>query len=211
MGSLKTEKVRAVVTSALVGACIVIAAPTPAQMMGGDHMTNMRQMMQGMMAGSLPPGIDPGLLPEPRSKASRLLTNYCAQCHNLPGPGMHTADEWPNVVNRMRARMDMHGQMMGGISLPTRSELQSILTYLQKYAIKPIESGSLSRLNTTGGKAFRKTCAQCHALPDPKQHTSQEWPTVVARMQKNMSIMGKTIPDGSTARDITEFLKVNGR
>jgi len=211
MGSLKSAKKMAVIIRALVAACIVIAAPASAQMMGSDHKTNMRQMMQGMMAGSLPPGIDPGLLPEPRSHAVRLLTNYCAQCHNLPGPGMHTAQEWPNVVSRMRTRMSMHGQMMGGISLPTRAELQTILDYLQTYAIKPIDAEALSRVDTVGGKAFRKTCAQCHALPDPRQHTPQEWETVVARMQKNMSIMGKTIPDDSTLSDIIRFLKLNGR
>jgi hypothetical protein len=34
---------------------------------------------------------------------------------------------------------------------------------------------------------------QCHVLPDPKRHTADEWPTVVARMQENMEWMNRVV------------------
>jgi len=55
-------------------------------MMGG-------MMMGGMMGKRMPSGINPDQLPEPDSKGAHLLARYCSQCHGVPGPGMHTADE----------------------------------------------------------------------------------------------------------------------
>jgi hypothetical protein len=50
-------------------------------------------------------------------------------------------------------------------------------------------------------------CTQCHALPDPKQHTAHEWPAVVVRMKKNMSIMGKDVPVETKTKEIIGFLQ----
>ena len=180
-------------------------------MMGDGDMKGMRGMMQRMMGDVLPPGIDPKLLPEPQSKGARLLTRYCAQCHNLSGPGMHTAEEWPAVIARMQERMNMHMQMMGGIVVPSAAELRTLTGYLQENALKPMDPKQFAVLNTPGGRAFRETCSQCHALPDPALHTLQEWPSVVARMQKNMAVMGKPVPDGPTLEKIIGFLGRHGR
>lgn len=106
--------------------------PTMAGMMGGDH-SMMWQMMPGMMGGALPPGIDPGLLPEPQSKGAQALRHYCTQCHGLPGPGLHTANEWPAVVDRMNRRMQMMKGMMR-IEAPTPAELEPLVAYLQRHA-----------------------------------------------------------------------------
>ena len=69
-------------------------------MMGGHggmmDREGMREMMQNMMGDMLPP-MNPDQLPDPDSKGARLLQQFCTQCHNLPGPGMHTAAEWPAV------------------------------------------------------------------------------------------------------------------
>lgn len=120
---------------------------------------------------------------------------------------MHTAKEWPDVMKRMQERMDMHSRMMGGIVVPNEKELLTLSKYLQAHALKSMDAKHAAELNTPAGLSFRATCAQCHALPDPKQHTSQEWPTVVARMQKNMSVMGKIIPNKATIKEITGFLQ----
>jgi len=173
------------------------------QMLGKDRMKNMRAMMHG----SMPPGIDPALLSEPKSQGAQLLQRYCAQCHGLPGPGTHTAGEWPAVVGRMKSRFNMHSRMMGGIKVPSESEYKIVISYLQKYALKPLISKKLSGSNTSAGKSFRAVCSQCHALPDPGQHTTNEWPSVVIRMQKNIIAMGKTPLDKATAREITGFLQ----
>jgi cytochrome c5 len=170
----------------------------------------MKDIMQGMMGDVLPPGIDPALLPESQSQGALLLARYCSQCHNLPGPGTHTAEEWPAVVERMNQRMQMMSgpDMMGMmVESPDESELQAILRYLQEYAQKPIDEAQYDDLDTSAGRAFQSTCSLCHALPDPQQHTSEEWPAVVVRMKQNMVTQGKTVPDEATIGEIVEFLQ----
>lgn len=185
-------------------------------MMGGPMMMDrddMRAMMNRMMGGQLPPGIAPQDLPDPQSEGARLLNNYCTQCHNLPGPGMHTAEEWPSVVDRMNQRMQMMGghgmmgMMMGSIEAPSESEVKAIVDYLQGHAQQPIDASRYSDLNTPAGQAFQNTCSRCHALPDPKQHIADEWPVVVERMTRNMQTMGKPVPDKDTLQDIVAYLQ----
>jgi len=177
-------------------------------MMGGMGMH--RDMMQGMMGGALPPGIAPARLPEPDSSGAHLLGQFCMQCHNLPGPGLHTAPEWPQVLGRMNMRMRMMGGMMGGmmgVAAPDPVQLEILLGYLQRHAQKPIDAAAYPDLDTPPGRAFGTTCMQCHALPDPKQHTAQEWPSVVARMRDHMTAMGKILPDETTTNEIVDFLQ----
>lgn len=182
-------------------------------MTDGGMMMNrqgMKDIMQGMMGDVLPPGIDPALLPESQSQGALLLARYCSQCHNLPGPGTHTAEEWPAVVERMNLRMQMMSgpDMMGMmIDSPDESELQVILRYLQEHAQKPIDKAQYDDLDTSAGRAFQSTCSLCHALPDPQQHTSQEWPAVVVRMKQNMVTQGKTVPNEATLGEIVGFLQ----
>jgi len=141
-----------------------------------------------------------------------LLQQYCAQCHYLPGPGMHTAAEWPDVVNRMDARMRMmSGGMMGGgmmnVHAPSAAELETLTTYLRHHAQRPIDTKRYSDLDGPAGRAFQATCAQCHALPDPTQHSAGDWPGVVGRMERNMAVMGKPVPDAATIEAIVGFLQ----
>ena len=177
-------------------------------MMGGMGMH--RDMMQGMMGGMLPPGLDPARLPESDSSGAHLLRQFCMQCHNLPGPGLHTAAEWPQVLGRMNMRMRMMGEMMGGmmgVVAPDPVQLKILLGYLQRHAQKPIDAAAYPDLDTPPGLAFGTTCMQCHALPDPRQHTAHEWPSVVARMRGHMAAMGKIVPDETTTNEIVDFLQ----
>lgn len=209
---------RVLLVASLAGIIYIVTPVTvTGQMMGGGGMKGMCEMMQRMMGDVLPPGIDPAQLPAPTSKGARLLSRYCMQCHNLPGPGMHTAQEWPAVVARMNQRMQMMsghgmmGMMMGHVGAPSASELQSILDYLQAHAQRPIDPNRYPELATAAGRAFQTTCARCHALPDPKQHSANEWPGVVVRMQQNMRTMAKPVPDEKTLGEITGFLQHNAR
>ncbi len=197
---------------------------------------SMQQMMRTMMSGVVPAGIKPGNLPAPGSEGAKLVARYCVQCHNLPSPLMHSAAEWPGVAARMFQRMTMCSRMssmgmmqnMGGMGMmkgtqggasgngmmgmmnvraPSAKEQQIIVSYLKEHSLKSIQPGALPSPRSKGAILFTATCAQCHALPDPRQHTAQEWPQVVARMRKNMVAMGKTAPDAATLRTITEFLQ----
>jgi mono/diheme cytochrome c family protein len=169
------------------------------QMMGEGMMPH---MMQDMWGGRLPPGIRPEDLPDLGSEGSELLTRYCVQCHNLPSPAIHTAAEWPAVAARMFGRMATMAQRshhrgmmrrhgMGSIRAPTADEQRELLAYLQQHALRPAEPDGLGPQDTPGLALFRRTCTQCHALPDAALHTADEWPIVVERMRRNMEVMGK--------------------
>jgi len=95
---------------------------------GSGHMLGGGMMGGGMMGqtaennGSQP-------LPDQQSKQAQLYKHYCSQCHALPSPRAHTAQEWPSVVARMKQTMTTQGKMP-----PDNEQLEEILGYLQRYA-----------------------------------------------------------------------------
>jgi hypothetical protein len=105
---------------------------------GGMHRHGMGGMggrmggMGGMMAGA-PAGPDASVsaadVPEPASPGARLFVRYCAACHALPRPSLHTAPEWPAVVERMRGNM-----MALGRPVPADAEAHAIADYLGRHA-----------------------------------------------------------------------------
>ena len=188
--------------------------PLMGGMMGGTMMMDragMKEMMKNMMGAELPLGLDPERLPDPRSSGAQLFVRYCTQCHDLPGPGLHTADEWPSVDDRMNQRMRMMSGMMHDIEAPNNDEFRTLVAYLQQHAQKPLDKTKYPDLNTHAGKSFEVICSQCHVLPDPKQHTANEWPDVVERMTQNMKTMGKPIPDQESLKTVVEFLQTHAK
>lgn len=95
---------------------------------------HMKEMMQQMMSGMLPPGIKPEDLPDPESPGAKALSTYCAQCHNLPSPRMHMAADWPRVavwmLTRERVMSRIRGMMMR-VKAPTSQEEGGLLQYLK--------------------------------------------------------------------------------
>jgi cytochrome c5 len=180
-------------------------------MMDQEHM---KEMMQKMMGGMLPPGIRPPDLPEPESPGAKLLSTYCAQCHHLPSPRMHTAADWPRVAGRMlmRERMmaGMRGMMMQ-VKAPTSQDEEALLQYLKTHAMQALIPGAVPAPDSPGAALFQQTCAQCHALPDPKQHAASEWSAVVERMRQNMITMGRREITDREAKEITAYLGLAAR
>jgi cytochrome c5 len=176
-------------------------------MRGGGMMdrNEMKDMMQWMMPGTLPPGIKPENLPEPDSSGAKLLSRYCNQCHNLPSPAMHTAEEWPAVTRRMFARMSMMSGMMGTEN-PSSEEQLLIISYLKAHSLKSVSPGVLPSPESKGAILFKETCSQCHALPDPSLHTAQEWSAVVERMRDNMRAMGRRVITDREKAEIVAYL-----
>ena len=131
---------------------------------------------------------------------------------------MHTAEEWPGVedrmFNRMRMMRSMRGMMshdMRQIQIPSKKEKHTILGYLRLYALKPASLEALGPKDAPGLAFFQQACSLCHALPDPGLHTSDEWPVIVARMQKNMDIMGKPGINDQERDEIVGYLRLNAR
>jgi hypothetical protein len=72
-------------------------------------------------------------------------------------------------------------------------EKATLVAYLQRHALTPIDSARYPDLAQPEGKAFEIACSQCHAAPDPKMHTSREWPKVVERMQRHMGWANRVV------------------
>jgi hypothetical protein len=153
-----------------------------------------------MLERIIPPGFEPAMLPEPRSRGAQLTLRYCVQCHNLANPAMHDARRWPSVVARMVPRMEGKGnmgklmsEMMAGVESPSYEDARAITDYLRKHAQRPLDPKKIPEVNAPAGEPFRLACGQCHVLPDPRRHSAAEWPAVVARMEKNMEWMNRVV------------------
>lgn len=152
---------------------------------------------------ALPPeGLVPESLPERAQPGAQVLLRYCTQCHALPSPAMHAAQDWPSVARRMWVRIDMmHGEL--GIATPTSAERIQLLNYLLAHALKVAEhlpAGS-------GKEVFETTCGRCHTLPDPRTHSPADWPTVVTRMERNMERMKVSGVSPEQAQQIIHYLE----
>lgn len=105
----------------------------------------------------------------------------------------------------------MMGGMMHDIEAPNDDELRTLVAYLRQHAQVPIDRARYTDLSAPNGKLFEAICSQCHVLPDPRQHTANEWPGVVGRMTQNMKTMGKPLPDQATLETVIEFLQIHAK
>ena len=154
----------------------------------------------------MPPGLEPKDLPQPESQGAGLLQTYCSQCHALPGPGRHTADEWQAVLDKMILLMDVasrFGGLMGTVKVPSAGEGEVLRTYLTNNALQAMQGEP----NGLGAAVFSSHCGSCHALPDAGQHSLQEWPAVLKRMQRNMSVMEYSPPSQELMVQIQFYLQ----
>jgi mono/diheme cytochrome c family protein len=165
------------------------------------------QLLLAAASIALPPaGIQPGDLPDPTARGAQLLATYCAQCHALPAPTAHSATDWPGLTRRMWLRMDELPEWLG-VKVPTAAERYEILKYLTVNALKV--SGSVLPAGH-GRETFALVCSRCHALPDLRVHSKDDWPTVFARMERNMERMKVKAPTGKQTEDILSYLKATG-
>jgi hypothetical protein len=113
---------------------------------------NLGQLMQDMMADVKAPGanerarllrylqkhaqheIDPRKYPDLKSQSGQIFSIACSQCHVLPDPRRHAANEWPQVVERMQRNMTWANRVTGDPLLRTSPELDTaeIIRFLQR-------------------------------------------------------------------------------
>lgn len=172
-----------------------------------------------MLLRILPDRLEPSGLPEADSRGARLVALYCVQCHNLPSPAMHDARSWPEIVRRMVPRMEGRGNLgplmadlmrapgagERAMAAPTPDEEGEIVRYLQRHAQRgfdPVAEPEVAKaLERGAGRMFADACSQCHVLPDPSQHTAEEWPKVVDRMRDNLEWMNRVVAARPDARE----------
>jgi len=75
----------------------------------------------GMMGGGVRPPVGGGAT----GSVSAVASEYCAACHALPQPTLHSADEWPLVLRRMEGYMQAQGRRV-----PSSEDERKILAYL---------------------------------------------------------------------------------
>lgn len=181
------------------------------------------RMISSIWVGLPPPGYTRDSLPDPRSHGAGLLQAYCEQCHWMPSPQMHSAEEWPLLVRRMMLRAGTVQERMGGpltaeilgnerllagmslARLPSAEEVDSLVGYLQAHALPVMDRRELP--DDPDARLFELRCSTCHEIPSPRAHTAAEWGPTMARMIRNMSVMGVDPPSAEDSDRILAFLR----
>jgi mono/diheme cytochrome c family protein len=153
---------------------------------------------------SLPPaGTAPSDLPDPNSERAQLLRQYCTACHALPSPATHSATDWPVVLRRMWLRTEGVAEEYN-LPVPDPRERVMIVDYLLENALV-VSRSELPR--GQGRDLFATNCARCHELPDPGQHSSNDWPAVVIRMRQHMVQMLGQSPPQNEVQEVILYLE----
>ena len=180
------------------------SAPAQGAQAAAPALSHSEQLLLAAASVALPPpGVQPGDLPDPTSRGAQLEATYCGQCHSLPVPTAHSATDWPSVARRMWLRMEWLPESLG-VKVPTAAERFEILKYLTANALAV--SGSVLPAGK-GRESFSLVCSRCHALPDPRVHSKEDWPTVYARMERNMERMKVKAPTPQETQDILSYLQ----
>ncbi len=179
-------------------------ADTAQQGAGG---VNDRLILASAKAALPPPGLTAADLPDPQSEGAQAVAQFCTACHNLPAPTIHAANDWPSVARRMWLRMEL---LPAGLKVPvpTEEQRQAILNYLLAHALQ-VSGAALPE--GPGRSTFSRMCSRCHALPDPRQHSTADWPTVVTRMEQHMDQMRVDRPSQGQVSEIILYLQEASR
>lgn len=176
------------VLALLVVSCQPAAPPLdePATVAAASIDVGRDELLLASAKVALPPaGITAADLPDPSSAGAQVLATHCAQCHELPSPAMHSATDWPGVLRRMWLRMDrLPGSL--AVAVPDGNARSAMLSYLTANAL-PVSTANLPA--GAGRDEFARICSRCHALPDPRVHSPEDWLTVLLRMERNMERM----------------------
>ena len=160
--------------------------------------------------GGLLPTLEIDDLADEKSNGAKMIFYYCNQCHNAPGPGMHTKKEWRYVFWKMYWRMHLMNAQFKKFNIPTYAEGEVMYKYLQEYALHSIKAANVDK-KSPGASVFMGTCMQCHNLPNPQMYTQKEWPTIVKRMRRHMKSMGKIIPSKKETQLTIEYLRQHAK
>lgn len=204
--------------SSWAGAVAVVASlaacrqspPPPADSAtaGGHGLSRQDELLLAAANIALPPpGVTPADLPEPNSKGAQLVAQFCAQCHNLPTPQMHSATDWPSIARRMWLRTEWLSPTLA-VKVPTMAERFAMLEYVTTNALR-VTAANLPA--GAGRETFELVCSRCHALPDPRVHSPADWPAVFSRMQQNMERMKVAPLTRSQTADILLYLQAAER
>jgi cytochrome c5 len=160
-------------------------------------------ILASSMVALPPPGTAPADLPEPSSDGAAHLREFCTACHALPSPSTHSATDWPVVLRRMWLRIEGVAAQYD-LPVPSSAERVAMLNYLLEHSLE-VTGSTLP--DAPGRQLFSSTCSRCHELPDPRQHSSNDWAAVVIRMRQHMVQMLRESPPQTQVQEIILYLE----
>ncbi|MGH8719445.1 MAG: hypothetical protein ACREV0_10975 [Burkholderiales bacterium] len=83
--------------------------------------------------------IEVGQYADLNTQEGRAFSQACSQCHTLPDPKSHTAQEWPEVVERMKKHLLWIGVVSSNraIGKPSQFSAKEILDFLKRNSCVP--------------------------------------------------------------------------
>jgi len=101
---------------------------------------------------------------------------------------------------------------MGGMGMMSQSDMKEMMKRMMGDQLPPgIDAADLPDPKSQGARLLARYCIQCHDLPPPALHTSNEWPKVLARMEQRMGKMSRMgfilSPTNQERRIILNYLK----
>jgi cytochrome c2 len=169
----------------------------------GGPATSEELLLASALVALPPAGFTAADLPDPDSSGAQHVVQYCTACHALPSPSSHSATDWPSVLRRMWLRIERLDPSFE-VPSPNGGERMVMSEYLVENALR------VSRANLPSGAGrnlFVARCGRCHELPDPSQHTPDDWAGVVRRMQGHMEPMLGEFMSQADSRQITAYLQ----
>lgn len=204
----------------------IARADTLLSEMAGEQFARLTRMQRWRTVATLGTGLPPRQferedLPDSDAMGAGLLNVYCVQCHWLPSPQMHSADEWEILMRRMTLRSRLLAHRAEGEHIPERftagaqfkvvptpAHHDSLLAYLKRNALPVVEPERLP--DTRAADLYVDRCTVCHETPSPRAHTESGWEPVLDRMQQNMRLMGVDTLSRDEKRRIWNFLQRHG-
>lgn len=177
--------------------------------LGGSLMSRMERGQRWRMIASIGVGLPPRQftgedLPAAGSRGAGLVQVYCIQCHWLPTPTMHSADEWGIILPRMYLRAEQLERRLGGplttgmvgevvmsgyetAAVPSEADADTLMAYMRRYGLATADPAELPA--GAGRELFIERCSTCHETPAPGAHTATGWERLVGQMQEYMEAM----------------------
>jgi cytochrome c5 len=208
MGWTRAVRVLGVIVAG--GAALGLGACAPETTPGSDQQASPTadNVILASAMVNMPVALAPGDLPDPTSRGAQLTTQYCGQaCHGLPAPSTHSSTDWPVVLRRMWLRMSSLDTAYQ-VAVPTAAERVLILDYMLANALQ-VTAGWLP--DAPGRLLFAQKCGACHGLPDPAQHSPDDWVAVVRRMNTRMEHLLGTVLSQDEMQRIVLYLEVASR
>ncbi len=76
---------------------------------------------------------------------------------------------------------------------------------------EPVAKVQLPEADSPAARLVADRCGRCHAPPDPRRHSAEEWPAVVERMRVHMVRQANEVLSDEETRVVLEYLTRHGR